>query len=83
MRTCLIAVIFALVASSADAGCLTDPQAWTKHGGRPMDLGRYERDMATCRNEASTTWRQKPWITKYVGCMKRHRYIPLYHGVFC
>lgn len=79
---------FVLVSNAiADAGCQTEPRAWTRPGFRPIDLARYERDTRACREEVSIPHfspKEGPWITKFVGCMRRHGYIPLYDdGVFC
>ena len=44
------------ISAIADAGCLTEPWAWTRPGGRPMDVSRYRRDTQTCRESASVLY---------------------------
>ena len=75
------------ISATADAGCLTEPWAWTRPGGRPMDVSRYRKDTQTCRESASVLYfagNDPSWISKFVGCMRGRGYTPLYDdGVFC
>jgi hypothetical protein len=81
---CLLSITLVLATDQVDAAtCFTDPQGWTTQSGHPMNLNRYAYYNSVCREEASTRRQQKPWISEFVGCMKRHGYIPLYHDVFC
>jgi hypothetical protein len=84
----LLALVSVLVfCSTADAGCLSEPRAWMRPGGRPMDLTRYHQVRNACREAASTprfSGNGSPWISGFVGCMRGHGYIPLYDdGIFC
>jgi hypothetical protein len=82
MRGHLVAIV---VAYSMAAGiCSTEPRAWMRPDGRPIDPSRYERDTSTCRNEASFIkgpW--SSWTAAIVNCMGHHGYIPLYRDIFC
>jgi hypothetical protein len=83
MRTCLLALVFIAAAhSTAIAACWTEPRAWARPGGRPIDLILYERDTTICRHEASYFYRYH-WIATFVGCMRQRGYIPLYNGALC
>jgi len=88
MRRCLLGLVSVLfLCAAADAGCLSQPRAWSRHDGRPIDLGRYRLVANACREAASTphfSGNESPWISRFVGCMRRHGYIPLYDdGIFC
>ena len=88
IRSGLVSITLVLAISPiADAGCLTEPRAWTRPGGRPMDVSRYRRDTQTCRESVSVlhfSGDDPRWISKFVGCMRGRGYTPLYDdGVFC
>jgi hypothetical protein len=88
MRHCLLGLIAVLVfCSTAEAGCLSEPRAWARHDGRPMDLVRYHLVRNACREAAATlraSGNESPWISSFVGCMRGHGYVPLYDdGIFC
>ena len=88
MRIRLLSIALVLgVFATADAGCLTEPRAWSRRDGRRMDLSRYRQDTYTCREVASVlrfSGDYRPWISRFVGCMRGHGYTPLYDdGTFC
>jgi hypothetical protein len=88
MRDFLLGLVLVLVlCATAEAGCLSEPRAWSRHDGRPMDLTRYHLVANTCREAASTlhvSGHESPWISRFVGCMRGHGYTPLYDdGIFC
>jgi hypothetical protein len=88
MRHFLLGLVSVLVfCASAEAGCVSEPRAWSRHDGRPMDLTRYHLVKNACREAASTlhvSGEESPWISRFVGCMRRHGYVPLYDdGIFC
>jgi hypothetical protein len=88
MHRCLLGLVSVLVfCATAEAGCLSEPRAWSQPGGRPMDLIRYHQIRNACREAASTlrvSGNDSPWMSSFVGCMRGHGYIPLYDdGIFC
>jgi hypothetical protein len=88
MHRCLLGLVLVLVfCATAEAGCLSEPRAWSRSDRRPMDLTRYHLVANACREAASTlhfSGNESPWISSFVGCMRRHGYIPLYDdGIFC
>jgi hypothetical protein len=88
MHRFLLGLVSVLVfCAAAEAGCLSEPRAWSRPSGRPMDLIRYRQIRNACREAASTlhvSGNESPWISSFVGCMRGHGYIPLYDdGIFC
>jgi hypothetical protein len=88
MHRCLLGLVLVLVfCASADAGCVSEPRAWSRPDGRQMDLIRYHQIRNACREAASTrhiSGNERPWISGFVGCMRGHGYKPLYDdGIFC
>jgi hypothetical protein len=68
--------------SMAGAACPNLPVAWVDPGGRPIPDVRYRSSVQTCRAAADYS-SPGEWRLRFVSCMKKHGFKPVYHGIFC
>ena len=79
----LVSLAFALGASSAAlADCPNLPSAWIDPGGRPVPVELYETAARACKFVADHSLVGQ-WRLQFVACMRKHRFKPVYHDVFC
>lgn len=68
--------------SAAGAACPNLPVAWVTPGGRPIADARYQRTVQTCGVAADYS-SPGQWRLRFVACMRKHGFKPVYHDVFC
>jgi hypothetical protein len=82
-RTLLLGVGLILgTSSAAGAACPNLPVAWVTPGGRPIAEGRYQRTVQICSAAADYSFPGQ-WRLRFVACMRKHGFKPVYHDIFC
>jgi hypothetical protein len=70
------------MSSVAEAACPNLPVAWVTPRGRPVPAALYGSTVQTCRTAADYS-SPSDWRLAFAGCMRKHGFKPVYHGIFC